>query len=714
MNNLHRHQVDHRLNSSWELIIPLIIGCIAFLMVVDWRVLDPQNTAWLMSGDPLQHFLGWQFFRDSSWSLPLGLNPKNGLELSSSIVYSDSIPLIALTLKAFNSFLPQTFQYFGMWLLASFALQAFFAWKLTSIASENILIKTLGAGLLVFSLPMLSRLNEQTAHYALAGHFLILAALYLCFSPKQEYKRYEWPILLTLSVLIHFYIFAMVAAIWLAQYLDDIFQHKKMALKNVTPEPILALISVGLASWLAGYFVISGGSTYLEGYGWHSFNLLSLIDSKGWSYFMTPLKLSHSTAEDFNFLGSGVLLLIPFFFFAIYSKRNKIGELIRQRKFLIATLIFLLLFSMSHHITIGASSFDIDIPQFLFNIASILRSSARMFWPVYYTIIFCVLYLIVASYQKKTAVLLLLIALALQITDTSMGWLQIHKRIAQSIDSNYQDRLINPFWKDLSKNYQNIKIYPLSQSQMQPNWGTFSKYAAEARLGTNAVYLARIDPNKINISNATFESDLTNNSFSESDFFVVSDAAQLRVASSIEKKDAVFFKLDGFNVFIPKKMGLPLPDSASIIAVSDLLPKIYPNEVIEFKQSSNLGLRLLGSGWSQAEDWGTWSDGNHASLFIPTTNTDSVKITLQVQPFLPSKNYEQTVVFKSGGKILKKFQLVNPEAQWIELEIPPNNSALMYIRLDIELPNAISPGALQKSLDMRKLGIGIISLKLNR
>ncbi len=279
MNNLHRDQAQRRLNSSWDFVVPLMMGSIAFLMVVDWRVLYPQNTAWLMSGDPLQHFLGWQFFRDSSWSLPLGLNPKNGLELSSSIVYSDSIPLIAMTLKVFNPLLPQIFQYFGMWLLACFALQAFFAWKLVSIASENILIKSLGAGIFVFSLPMLSRLNEQTAHYALVGHFLILAALYLCFRPNQVYKRYEWPILLTLSVLIHFYIFSMVAAIWLAQYLDGIFQRKNITLKNIILELILVLMSVGLASWQAGYFVISGGSTYLEGYGWHSFNLLSLIDN---------------------------------------------------------------------------------------------------------------------------------------------------------------------------------------------------------------------------------------------------------------------------------------------------------------------------------------------------------------------------------------------------------------------------------------------------
>lgn len=712
MNNFYKHQIQRRLNNSWELAIPLIMGCIAFLMIVDWRALDPQNTAWLMSGDPLQHFLGWQFFRDSSWSSPLGLNPKNGLELSSSIVFSDSIPLVALTLKSFHSFLPQQFQYFGVWLLFCFVLQAFFAWKLMSLVSEDTLIKTLGVGIFIFSPPMLSRLNEQTAHYALASHFLILAALYLCFRPSQKYKMYEWPTLLTCSVLIHFYIFAMVAALWLAQYLDQIRTHKKLTIRKIVLEPALIALLVGLASWQSGYLVISEGSTYLEGYGWHSLNLLSLIDSKGWSYLMNPLKLSHSTAEDFNFLGAGVLWLSPLFFFALYSQRNKVGQFAKQRKFLILILVFLVIFSASHHITIGSISLDIQIPKSVFNIASILRSSARMFWPVYYIIIFCILYLIVINYQKRTCIFLFIFAFSLQILDTRPGWSQIHQRITQSIDLQHQDRLISPFWKILSKEYQNVKIYPLIQSQMQPNWGTFSKYAADAHLGTNAVYLARIDPDKISVSNANFESNLSKNNLSKNDFFIIADAAQLKVASSVEGTDASFFKLDGFNVLSPKILGSTLPPNATIINVRELLPKLQPKEVVGFSQNKNKGISLLGKGWSHPEIWGTWSYENLATIYIPTPNNNSIKIALQVQPFIPIKNYQQILEFKSGNRTLKKIQLENPKAQWIELDIPPSNSGLNYTRLDIEIPNAISPKTLLKSSDTRKLGMGIISLKL--
>lgn len=59
-------------------LLPLLMGVFAFFMVIGPRALDPQNIAWLESGDPATHYLGWVFFRHSPWSFPLGLNPSYG------------------------------------------------------------------------------------------------------------------------------------------------------------------------------------------------------------------------------------------------------------------------------------------------------------------------------------------------------------------------------------------------------------------------------------------------------------------------------------------------------------------------------------------------------------------------------------------------------------------------------------------------------------
>ncbi|WP_404813278.1 DUF6311 domain-containing protein [Chlorobium phaeovibrioides] len=119
----------------------------AFIIVVGTRVLDPTNLAWLVGGDPATHYLGWLFYRNAPLASPLGLNTSYGLEIANSIIYSDSIPLLAFAFKPVSSLLPHTFQYFGLWILSCFILQAWFAWKLIGLISEHVLIRALSAGL---------------------------------------------------------------------------------------------------------------------------------------------------------------------------------------------------------------------------------------------------------------------------------------------------------------------------------------------------------------------------------------------------------------------------------------------------------------------------------------------------------------------------------------------------------------------------------------
>ncbi len=42
-------------------LLPLLIGILAFFIVVGPRALNPQNIAWLGRGDPATHYLGWVF-----------------------------------------------------------------------------------------------------------------------------------------------------------------------------------------------------------------------------------------------------------------------------------------------------------------------------------------------------------------------------------------------------------------------------------------------------------------------------------------------------------------------------------------------------------------------------------------------------------------------------------------------------------------------------
>src|SRR3546814_12635797 len=80
---------------------PLFVGAAAFLLVTGGTILSPTYVDWLMQGaDPAQHWLGWQFFRQSPFfQWPLGANPDYGMEIGSSIVFSDSLPFLAIVFK---------------------------------------------------------------------------------------------------------------------------------------------------------------------------------------------------------------------------------------------------------------------------------------------------------------------------------------------------------------------------------------------------------------------------------------------------------------------------------------------------------------------------------------------------------------------------------------------------------------------------------------
>lgn len=207
---------EHLINIS-----PVVLGVLAFLFVVGPRVLLPTNIAWLANGDPSQHFLGWQFFRNSPWQIPVGLNYNFGLDLKNSIVFTDSNPILAFIFKPLSPFLPKVFQYFGFWLLICFILQSWFGWKLATLISKNKLICLLSSGIFLFS-PIF--LNRLTVHLSLSGHFLVLAALYLSLRSNQGKRTCFWALTLSITALTHAYLLLVVLIIWASDLVNRLIK----------------------------------------------------------------------------------------------------------------------------------------------------------------------------------------------------------------------------------------------------------------------------------------------------------------------------------------------------------------------------------------------------------------------------------------------------------------------------------------------------------
>jgi hypothetical protein len=115
-------------------------------------------------------------------------------------------------------------------------------------------------------------------------------------------------------------------------------------------------------------------------------------------------------------------------------------------------------------------------------------------------------------------------------------------------------------------------------------------------------------------------------------------------------------------------------------------------------------------GWAPyGEAWGTWSDGNSASLLLPVPVGNPKMIRLTVRAFVNAKHPIQQVYTYINGTLVKYFELSNFASNVMDIPIPPAVLTDEYFKLELKIQSPASPKALGLSDDDRQLGIGVIS-----
>lgn len=527
---------EHFINIS-----PVVLGVLAFLFVVGPRVLLPTNIAWLANGDPSQHFLGWQFFRNSPWQIPVGLNYNFGLDLKNSIVFTDSNPILAFIFKPLSPFLPKVFQYFGFWLLICFILQSWFGWKLATLISKNKLICLLSSGIFLFS-PIF--LNRLTVHLSLSGHFLVLAALYLSLRSNQGKRTCFWALTLSITALTHAYLLLMVLIIWASDLVNRLIKKNNSLSKSIIEFFIILLITLILC-WQAGYFSVSGGSV-ANGYGIYRMNILSPFDPDNWSYVLQDIPGTQDRLESFNFIGTGVIILLLIGTISISG--IKVFSIFYYNPPLLFSVIGLFFFALSNNIGFGPYNFTYPIHDSIYEIANIFRASARFFWPAYYLIFLTAIYLTVKFNGSKKATVLLSVALIIQIADMSKTIISIHRTMMIPPNSKWESPLKDSFWEYAGKKYTKLRVIPLYNNF--PRWNVLADYASSYGMATDAVYLARIDVKKVDLINSRNAQMINSGDYSKDSLYIVSPDHVDQVKSHLKTVDKLI-KVDGFNVIAP-------------------------------------------------------------------------------------------------------------------------------------------------------------------
>lgn len=514
------------------------LGGLVVVWVFGTAMLDPWNITWMLAGsfgpDPVQYWLGWRFFAQAPWSLPPGLNPRFGLELSSSIFYADSIPLLALPLKLLWPSLPQ---YWGLWLLGCGLAQGWFGWVLMGHATRHPLARLMGAGLLAWQ-PML--LDRMGGHLALAGQWTVLAALALALRPVRR-PFALWALLATATALIHSYLMVMVAAIWAADWLRRTLAAPRWPrAAEVVTVPALMLAAL----WCAGFFALRGGHG-APGYGLMMLDLFAPFDANRWSSFLPDLPdLQHPEAGN-NYLGLGVILLLG----AGLLAWRRPGPL-PGRWPLAAALLAMLAFAITHRVPVlGHVVVLFDLPGWAERIASTLRASQRFAWPLLYLLPVLAAAALAARIGGRRAGLVLAALFAIQAIDLRPGM-----AFLRNLMNEAQSRGIRPtddvFWATAARRYDRLRAVPAGN--LGENWERLAVIAARHAMATDAIYLARADEAVALMMQNRMLRDLARGRYEAGTIYMLRDAVALEVArQGMDPTRDLLTMVDGMDVLAP-------------------------------------------------------------------------------------------------------------------------------------------------------------------
>ena len=691
------------------------------------EILDPKNIGWLKGIDSLQHYLGWSFFRYSDWTFPVGLNPRYGLDISSSIVFSDSIPLLAFLFKLISSNLPQTFQYFGFWLLACFLLQSFFAWKLTGLAVAGHLNRFLAATFFVISPVLIWRIlgvNSQAGigpHVALSSHFLILGALYLCLKDSKNFNLFFWTSLLISSLLIHFYLFFMVCILFISSLMDAFFIGKKLTPRQFVASFVFVLVFIVFAAWQAGYFVGGEGSLSAIGYGFYRMPLHALFDPAGWSriipsfagnngiYSRLGVAFSQGSYEGYAYLEVGGLFVLTSSIGIALIARPAFGSFVNRYPFFLAALFFLTLMALTNQLGVGLKNYSFEIPQNILNILDILRNSGRLFWPVYYFILFAALKIFVRYFSANITTVTFVLLISLQVWDMYPGVSRAKEKLILDSSFQYVSPLKSPFWVEAAQQYRNIVIFPLAHSQWQSYWEAFSRFAYENQMGTNSVYLARVDSRKIDLANEALKKQLEIGPLNSESIYILGAWKDMPSMSLyFDNKKDLLAKIDGFTILAPGWVDCKGCRNYSVGALKRFAPLVNIGQPIFFsKQSGNADLFLLDS-WGHAEDWGIWTTGESARILLPLPEQGANSVDLVFNAFIGGSHpYQEIELLLADRRIVQRF--TKPFGNKVVVTIPESLKSVGYIEISIKVSKPISPLSLGIANDDRRLGVGLVS-----
>ncbi len=674
---------------------------------------NPKNDMLAMTG-------AYEAYVRQPWSFPIatvsGLLPK-----PFSIVFSDSIPWLAVILKA--SGLGPRFNPLGLFLMLSYPLQAWGMIALLRSLGVKRLAPLLIGGFMALLFP--AWIMRQFGHIALSGHWIILFALALSVASARfgltAGRIASFVVLATIATGVHAYHLVPVAACFGAALLSEVLQGRAGAWLRVPVAAAAVLAAVALSALVLGYDQGGGEMGGAAALGYYSMNALAplwpqasrlfgqiwnggwftgIMDPSGGQYF-----------EGFQYLGGGALLLLAVTLFVfvrdLAQGRRPEGGFWRRWSPLIAACLVLTLWSIGWNVYVGPSLVA-KLPKpggAIAEALGVFRCHGRFFWAVGYLLTALAINW-VSRLPARVSLPLLGVALVLQAVDTSPPRQGVRQTFSTPDPYAFPaDLATSPVGRGRSWFFR--PTFFCSSSPLDQQFiSQLNLLAARTGGKTNTFGTARNNDAACDVAPADITRDAA-----------PSDRRITVVLSNGELEGKIFAPIARRSDCYRFRRGVLC--GQGLARIGDTTP-LLPGELSAQREARWVARMdkpqrpaALGAGWALLDPGGAgvWSIAHEAELLIPAPaqiKPDGFLVELTLIGFSPEPGWIQRVNPSVGGEALTGFK-VEPGAFFAYRFRVPGRLAKPgeVLRVKLGLPNALVTKG-----DPRMLGVGLQQVRV--
>ncbi len=536
---------------NFDFAVTLILTLSAFFYLFGWQSLNPYNIDFAQrGGDFTVTYLGSVLYRLDEWRWPLLTHTNLAYPYGISVHGTDGSPLWAFIFKIFHKVFgaPANWQFFGIWMLICYVLQAYFSVRIFRHAFKNKFLIILGACFFVTAPIMLMRLF---VHVNLQCHFVLLWAILLWMNNKLQRRQWiEMGVLVSLGTLMCPYFLPMIAGFFALLFYNQVWVAKKVSWKRLVCG--LGGLALVFGFWLLMLGMLQKGQVLTSG-GWRGLSLnLTALFNPIWSkskVFNTLTPKADFDADNYFGFGLLILLVLCFPYVKVLFRR----ENLKKHAPLALLLTGFFMFALSPSIKCGTVTIlDYKPGELVDWLGATFRYSGRFFWPIWYLLAYFLIKTFAAQY-KKWVFILLPVLLIVQIWDISPSWQSKSDFIRKAPKATYPFK--SPEWKRLSMQYQNVFMFAHNNGH-RDIW----RWVIRNNKNVNYGFLNRPSQKTTNLVDRVRE-ELMNGYVSSPNYFYVIDSDLMkslneaaRINPAVEKLKTHIKKIDGFHIleYVPE------------------------------------------------------------------------------------------------------------------------------------------------------------------